>query len=281
MADTFTWFPFDVEKWFGSVATARMSFAEKGVYAVMLFQQWREVSKTLPDDPEAVADLIAVTPEQRIEVLTAWSAVRRKFVNDRRTPQGRMFNAALERVRRQQRAKSLEKSIAGRIGGKASARRRLEDKKLPTNDRSTTVEHSSTTVNDKRRVEERRVDQIRKEKKRSTPAPAKQRPMFEGQRLTVFPWMRDKLARMLGQHADGFGLENWFWKADERALAEPTVCDDWWAWLQAETKAEAQRRGLPMNGTRASYEWTCPHTPPCLARNACDIKSKLEAARAS
>lgn len=31
----------------------------------------------------------------------------------------------------------------------------------------------------------------------------------------------------------------------------------------------------------AIYEWHCPHTPGCSARNACYIKSALEAGRAS
>jgi len=33
--------------------------------------------------------------------------------------------------------------------------------------------------------------------------------------------------------------------------------------------------------TAAAYEWTCPHDPPCGARSTCNVKSTLEAGRAS
>jgi hypothetical protein len=72
------------------------------------------------------------------------------------------------------------------------------------------------------------------------------RPIFAGQRLTVFEWMLDDLMRMLGSHADDFGLDLWFWEADTAAMKETAVVSDWWPWLKAATQAEAQRRGLPV-----------------------------------
>lgn len=147
MADSFPGFLFDVEKWFGSVATQRMSFAEKGVYLVMLFQQWRDRSRTVPDDIEAVADLIAINDCQRAEIAAAWDVVRKKFVVDRRTPQGRMFNSALERTRRKQRASWLKKVKAGQRGGNASARNRMTDNEEVEQQCLSSAQRSSTDMN--------------------------------------------------------------------------------------------------------------------------------------
>ncbi|HEX7766726.1 MAG TPA: hypothetical protein VF443_08425, partial [Nitrospira sp.] len=63
-------FIFDVQAWRGSNAIKRMSMAERGVYLEMLFEQWDK--RILADDPQAVAEAIATTPEQIAEVLAAW-----------------------------------------------------------------------------------------------------------------------------------------------------------------------------------------------------------------
>src|SRR4051812_13876258 len=128
MADLDGFF-FNVEKFFGSVSVQRMSFAEKGVYLCMLFQQWRDVSRNLPDDAQAVADLLAVTPTQVSEVLAAWDVVRRKFVTSDHTP-ARIWNVAVERTRRAQRANARKRREAGRAAGKASAAKRLTAREL-------------------------------------------------------------------------------------------------------------------------------------------------------
>lgn len=121
-------FFFDVEVWFGSMPVQRMSFTEKGVYASMLFQEWRDPLKSLPDDPEEVAHLIAATDSQRADVLAAWPVVRRKFVECRRHA-GRIINVRLEHTRRQQAESRRRRAEAGRGGGnrKAANRRRTED----------------------------------------------------------------------------------------------------------------------------------------------------------
>ncbi len=138
-----TEFLFDVERWFGSIAAQRMSFAEKGVYLSMLFQQWRDPERSLPDDPQAVADLIAVSSSQAAEVLAAWPIVRLKFAPLKRLP-GRIANRTMERVRRTQLRNFRKRTEASRLAGKASAAKRLNQKELPINERSTLVERSST-----------------------------------------------------------------------------------------------------------------------------------------
>lgn len=129
MADDSQAFLFNVEEFFGSVAAQRMSFAEKGVYLVMLFQQWRAKERSLPDSPEGVAELIAVTPDQASEVEAAWTAVRRKFVTSKHT-QGRIYNVKLEETRRAQRAYFKRRSVAGQKGGEARARKLRQAKEI-------------------------------------------------------------------------------------------------------------------------------------------------------
>src|SRR4026207_977671 len=93
------------------------------------------------------------------------------------------------------------------------------------------------------------------------------RPMCTGQRLTVFEWMVDSLMQMLGQHADGFDLHEWFFACDAKLVSSPLIAADWWPWLKAETMREAERRGLPVAKLPAVrkqgpmqteyYEWSC------------------------
>lgn len=80
------------------------------------------------------------------------------------------------------------------------------------------------------------------------PSSRSKRPIFQGQRLVVFEWMLDDLARMLGDHTDGFDLHAWFFDLDERATLRGLVIPqrDGGQWLQAQTLDEAKRRGLPM-----------------------------------
>lgn len=108
-APAYQWF---VKDWRSSRAGQRMTFAERGVYREMLDEQWER--RTLPDDPDAVAELIATTEAQRADVLAAWPVVRRKFVT---VEGGQIQNARLERCRREFRAFLREK----RKGGKARA----------------------------------------------------------------------------------------------------------------------------------------------------------------
>jgi uncharacterized protein YdaU (DUF1376 family) len=160
MANRLDGFFFDVDKWFADLVAQRMSFSEKGVYLTMLFQQWRDGSKSLPDSPRELADLIAVTDAQGLEIEQAWPVVRRKFVSATHDPM-RIVNLKVEKTRRQQAANQRKREQAGRAAGLASAAKRKQRRELPANESLTTVERSST---DKKRVEEKRSDQIRRDR---------------------------------------------------------------------------------------------------------------------
>ncbi len=83
----------------------------------------------------------------------------------------------------------------------------------------------------------------------SAPTTARsKRPVFVGQRLTVFEWMLTNCLNDLGEHADAFDLHTWFQDLDQRAVRDGLVIPkrDHGEWLQAQLVAEAQRRGLPL-----------------------------------
>lgn len=247
MADQLNSLFFDVEKFFASVACQRMSFLEKGVYLTMLFQQWRSPERNLPDDPQAVAELIAVTPAQATEVVAAWEAVRRKFVTSDHTP-GRIWNVKIEATRRKQRENLRKVRAAGRLGGKASAAKRQAPQELMVKHR---LSGAAAVLNDRQPLDQIGGDQIGGEKKGGATGAVtarSKRPIFTGQRLTVFDWMLDDLTRMLGAHTDAFDLHEWFFTLDARAMQTGEVIPprDGGTWLLGQTLAEAQRRGLPI-----------------------------------
>lgn len=74
------------------------------------------------------------------------------------------------------------------------------------------------------------------------------RPLFTGQRLTVFEWQLDDCMRTLGAYADDFDLHAWFYAVDARLVADGLVIPkrDGGEWLQAQLIDEAQRRGLAL-----------------------------------
>ena len=279
-------FFFDVEKWFGSIAAQRMSFAEKGVYLTMLFQEWRDRSKSLPDDARAVADLIAVTDAQVAEVVAAWPVVRPKFEPVERVP-GRIKNIVIEETRRQQARNYKKKQEAGRAGGKASARKRQTEQQIPLKHSLTTVEPPST---EERGIEGEK-EEIRSEESRSgeTPdlppvaddrrsqprpfaqpdrrGPGKQPPLAGFRQLRVWSWFVDRWLERLGTEADKFVIGDWLADLDGTlAGVLPRTGNDWFELLNRHFEAELERRGLarasaPAVGRRVRG---CTHEPPCL-----------------
>ena len=261
-------FFFDVERWFGSVSAQRMSFAEKGVYLSMLFQEWRDRAKSLPDDPKAVADLIAVTDGQAAEVVAAWPAVRAKFTAVERAP-GRIQNVALEETRRQQARNLRKRQEAGRVGGKASARKRHKEHEITVKQSLTSVEAPSTDKKrDREREEEIRSEEIRSEEREivrppDPPAPAerrvedrpfqapdrrgtgKQPPLAGFQQLKVWQWFIDRWLEQLGAEADKFNIGDWLADIDGTLTGVlPYAGNDWFALLNPLFHAAVRRAGI-------------------------------------
>lgn len=73
-------------------------------------------------------------------------------------------------------------------------------------------------------------------------------PIFQGQRFVVFEWQVEQLARLLGPLLDDFDLYEWFFTLDARVAKSPEIIPqrDGGVWLQAQTLAEAHRRGMPV-----------------------------------
>ncbi|HEX8030313.1 MAG TPA: hypothetical protein VF491_17685 [Vicinamibacterales bacterium] len=247
-------FLFDLPGWRGSRSTQRMSMSERGVYLEMLLEQWEK--RNLPDSAEAVADLIASTEAQVAEVLAAWPVVRRKFVTSRGDGT-RIYNAKLERTRREQRDRRRVKQSNGAEGGKAKAANRRKHRELEASKNVAVLGHAVAKPSEEEKEEEvKEVEVIRSEEGRGIPPPRQpipidarsKRPVFIGQRLTVFEWMFDDCLKALGEHFVAFGLDDWFQVIDDRAVREGLVIPkrDGGEWLQAELVAECQRRGLPI-----------------------------------
>jgi hypothetical protein len=76
------------------------------------------------------------------------------------------------------------------------------------------------------------------------------RPIFVGQRLTVFEWMFDDIRQILGSYLDDFNLDAWFYELDAKAMRLNLVIPkrDKGVWIQGQLIEEAKRRGLRIAG---------------------------------
>lgn len=235
-------FFFNVEKWRGSRAVQRMSFSERGVYLEMMLEQWG--ARNLPDDVGDVADAIAGSAEQIAEVLNAWPVVRRNFVTSPSNPK-RIYNAALERTRRDQAANRRARQVSGAHGGNTAAANRKSRKALLASTPIGVLQESVAKSREENRREEKGIDQKRTEESPAASSRSK-RPIFSGQRFVVHEWQLDDLMRMLGSQVEDFDLHEWFFTLDAQVLKSREIIPqrDGGAWLQAQTLAEVSRRGL-------------------------------------
>jgi hypothetical protein len=72
--------------------------------------------------------------------------------------------------------------------------------------------------------------------------------VFRGQRVVVFEWLLSDCLGLLADHADGFGLDEWFHALDKRAVEQHLVIPhrDNGTWVKGQLVIEAQRRGIPL-----------------------------------
>lgn len=288
-------FFFNVEQWFGSVTAQRMSFAEKGVYLSMLFQQWRETTKSLPDNPRELGDLIAVSEAQVQEIEQAWPVVRRKFTTIEGS--GRILNVKLEQTRRIQVANLRKRAIAGRVAGKASAAKRLRAQMLPSNDSLTSVERPSTDLT---RSDQKRLDQKRKEEREIARAPAS--PVLAGSlprdhRTHVFcdesftvcvpapvhaKFLNPLARKFSGDREQAHqALMTWYRDVAQTLPADQVVGDAFKFWQPLfDAQFATEQKPSRMLSTPSLYE-QCRHEPQCSSWSQHDVKTRLDTGKVS
>lgn len=92
-----------------------------------------------------------------------------------------------------------------------------------------------------------------KEEKEQKSDGRSRRPIFTGQRLTVFDWQLDNFAQILGPYTDAFDLHEWFFALDAAMARANQVIPkrDGGVWLESQLLAECRRRGLPIAAPQA------------------------------
>lgn len=201
-----------------------MTLTERGAYITLLCVCWLE--RSLPSDQSSLAKLCRITLPQFRKL---WPALAPCFeLRADRLTQGR-----LDRERRKQSAFRAQKVAAGQLGGKT----RVIGKQRLT---SVQAESSSSIFSLPSSISSLQSAE------KTAPTARSKRPIFTGQRFTVFEWQLEDLMRMLGRHTDAFDLHAWFFDLDAQAANSHQVIPlrDGGRWLQAQTLAEAKRRGL-------------------------------------
>lgn len=262
-------------------AFQRMSYAQRGMYREMLDEQWDNQGIGLPDCPRACAELLGGTEE---EWIANWPALRRKFVDRRSRPRNgapdyhdpsdhdparRIINLRLEKQRKSQREFINRQRDAGSRGGRAKAAKQKDlqpsepigslensvgslesatpnpsEPLAPAVAKSSSSLHSTATAS---------ALALHSTAPLASAAEARsKRPVFKGQRLTVFEFMLDDLRRMLGGNFEAFDVHEWFYALDAKAVQSSVVIPqrDGGKWLQEQTLVEAHRRGLPIASTQ-------------------------------
>lgn len=226
---------------------AGMSLQERGAYITLLCLCWQEQS--LPMDTKRLANMVGV-PVRHFTRL--WPALEVCF----KLVDGRLIQPRLERERQKQIDYRAMKAAAGAMGGRPKA----EAKQDESRDKAEVKQNESRPLS---RTEAKKSPPSSSSSPSSFPIsdlqPAgrangnggsvngrSKRPIFQGQRYVVFDWQLEDLSRLLGAKTEAFDLHSWFFDLDARAVKSGEVVPqrDGGAWLQAQTLAEARRRGL-------------------------------------
>ncbi len=249
-----------------------MSATEAGIYMRLICHCW--LSTTLPNIPRILAKMAGVSDE---EFSSGWPVVRECFYIN---PQGRLQHARLDKEREKQETFRQEQSRKGQLGAEArwprpSSGHATAIAEGMAGDGSSSSSSSSSPISDLHlqspisgsqgsinKLVREGAPHTTSEPKNLPAAPSKpkngnghppttarsKRPIFSGQRLTVFEWMLDDCAKTLGPLTDAFHLDEWFFALDAELVKTAIVIQkrDGGVWLQAQLVAEAQRRGLPI-----------------------------------
>lgn len=242
-----------VKDWRSSRKVQRMSFQAQGMYRAMLDQQWEELS--LPDDAAALAEELGGTAAEWVKFLPVLR------VNFLILPDGRLQNQRLEKEREKQRKRRDKGSTGGQASGASRQVRLNQDTPVvePSADiGSTNIAELAKHAGARLHLQVAGADcslQVAGASAVPPPVPTarSKRPIYSGQRFTVFEWQLDDICRMLGTNTDAFDIHSFFYDLDARAVASNQVIPqrDNGAWLQSQVLAEAQRRGLSVAAAAA------------------------------
>jgi uncharacterized protein YdaU (DUF1376 family) len=221
---------FWTDRWIGSSAFL-LPMEARGVYREMLTQAWRRGAR-LPNDHEAIRRAIGATVA---EWRRAWPSVQRFW----RVDGDNLVNDTQQTVYADAQAKSERASQRGLRGAQA---RHKHSQSSSARNAEAPPEHKPPSPSPSP------ISVPTEPKSGGRQDARSKRPIFSGQRLTVFEWMLDDLTKLLGNYTESFDLHQWFFDLDEQMRRTDMVIPqrDGGAWLQAETLKEAQRRGLPV-----------------------------------
>lgn len=108
-APSYPWYPRDYEF---DEDVKLMTYEQEGIYRRLLDHQW--FHQGIPADPKQVAILVPKVSQRAF--LRLWPGIARKFEP---SPDGRLINPKLERVRKEWRAFKDRKAAAGKAGADA------------------------------------------------------------------------------------------------------------------------------------------------------------------
>jgi uncharacterized protein YdaU (DUF1376 family) len=216
-----------------------MNLAERGAYITLLCYCWSEGS--IYDEPTKLAKFCGVSPSVMRRMWTAIAPCFRPADEP-----GRLIHPRLEREREKQAEFKRRQSDNGRKGGRpAKPTESQNNPSLSSGLTQTEPKKSSSSLSSSSVFNLQSSDSSQKSLA-VVPDARSKRPIFKGQRLVVFDWMLDDLARMLGTHTNTFDLHSWFFTLDQQAVDAGTLVPqrDGGRWLQERTLEEAARRGL-------------------------------------
>lgn len=235
-------FQFYFKDWRSSSRVSRMSFKERGMYLELLIEQWDK--GPLPLEPRVLAECIGA---KDTDFAKCWPTLKACFLH---TPDG-WVNERLERERVKQQLRGRRAVDWGKDGSDKRWGKPSEKNGHPIGTLSQPDSFALAIAG--------AIASAGSSAGAVSPPPTarSKRPIFTGQRLTVFEWMLDELVKLLGPHTNAFDLHEWFFALDGRCVQDGIIPPprDNGAWLKQECLLEAQRRGLPLKvGTVVASE---------------------------
>lgn len=254
---------FWVDRWMGSNAFL-LPIEPRGLYREMLSQAWRREAR-LPNDHEAIRRAVGCTAAEWRrcwpKIRSNWRVDGESLVND--TQLAVYAEAVAGQLRASQRGK---KGAQARAQALAQARAHATEQALeqvqPQVLREVSLKDKPPSPSPvplpERAPEEGPAAGAERAEARS------KRPIFRGNRLTVFEWMLDDIRQMLGPNFEDFSVDEFFDSLDQKLRRDPVVIPkkDGGKWLYARVQEEAERRGLRLAGQQAASDphphmWQC------------------------